>query len=290
MGQRDVQRVGALEGRQGLGVAYQVLAHVTPFLDKFSHSRVSHGADSVGRVIQVAAPLRVRERLSAAPDGPRDIVHTGATAIYVDLDGWCLGLVAATATRVPCALWSSLPDLSVLAGGPVEVVDGALVVAGHEVRVSRVVDPTVRHLGRQEIRVSEPAVLMTSGLGLPATGPLTPAHAEHLLGRGPGLTPLGDDVLAGWFVARHAAGDPDTTLADAVRPRLGATTLLSATLLDCAMRGEALPQLAAWLADPSPSTAEALVAVGATSGTGLLAGAELALSSRAAHHRPGRAA
>ena len=32
------------------------------------------------------------------------------------------------------------------------------------------------------------------------------------------------------------------------------------------------------------------MAVGATSGAGLLAGAELALSSLAAHHRPGRAA
>ena len=56
------------------------------------------------------------------------------------------------------------------------------------------------------------------------------------------------------------------------------------------MRGEALPQLAAWLADPTPSTTEALMAVGATSGTGLLVGAELALSSLATHHRPGRAA
>lgn len=249
-----------------------------------------HGADSVGRVIQVAAPLRVRERLSAAPDGPRDIVHTGATAIYVDLDGWCLGLVAATATRAPCALWSSLPDLGDLAGGPVEVLGGSLVVAGHEVRVSRVVDPTVRHLGRHDGWSSGRPLAMTYGLGLPAAGPLTADRAAHLLGRGPGLTPLGDDVLAGWFVARHAAGHPDAALAAAVRARLGATTLLSATLLDCAMRGEALPQLAAWLADPSPSTAEALVAVGATSGTGLLAGAELALSSLAAHHRPGRAA
>ncbi len=98
-------------------------------------------------------------------------MHGGATAIYVDLDGWCLGLVASTASRVPCALWTSLPDLGDLAGGPVEVVDGTLVVAGHEVRVSRVVDPTARHLGRHEIRVSEPAVLMTYGLDMPRSRP-----------------------------------------------------------------------------------------------------------------------
>lgn len=253
---------------------------------------MSHGADSVGQVIQVAAPLRVRERLSAAPDGPRDIVHAGPLAIYVDLDGWCLGLLAATATRVPCALWSLLPDLGGLADGPVEVVDGTLLVTGEVVRITRLVDPIARSLGRHEIRVSEPAILMTSDLSLdlPADGRLTADDAAHLVGRGPGLTPLGDDVLAGWLTAHYAVGQPDTALTAAVRRQLGVTTLLSATLLECAMRGEALPQLAAWLAGPTPSTTGALMAVGATSGTGLLAGAELALSSLATHHRPGRAA
>ena len=195
---------------------------------------------------------------------------------------------------MPCGLWASLPDLGALAVGPVEVVGGTLVVAGHQVRISRVVDPVARHLGRHDGWSSGRPHAMPHGLD-PPHGPLTDAHAEHLLGRGPGLTPLGDDVLAGWFVARHAAGHPDTSLAAVVRPRLGVTTLLSATLLDCAMRGEALPQLAAWLADPAPSTTEALVAVGATSGTGILAGAGLALSSLATlrphlDDRPGRAA
>jgi len=258
---------------------------------------VCHGAASVGTVITVAAPLRVGERLRAAPDGPRTVLHAGPSAIYVDLDGWCLGLLASTATRVPCGLWTSLPDLGELAAGPVEVVDGTLVVAGQAVRITRLVDVTVPATGRHENLRFAPALSMTSahGLDLPRTGPLTAEHAEHLLGRGPGLTPLGDDVLAGWFVARHAAGDSDTTLAAAVRPRLGVTTLLSATLLDCSMRGEALPQLAAWLADPTPEKTEALVAVGATSGAGLLAGAGLAMSSLATDHphladRPGRAA
>jgi hypothetical protein len=140
---------------------------------------------------------------------------------------------------------------------------------------------------------------MTSaaGLALPDDGRLTPGHLDHLLGRGPGLTPLGDDVLAGWFAARVAAGHPDHVLAAAVRRRLGVTTLLSATLLDCALQGEVLPQLAAWLSDPGPTTTDALLAVGATSGAGLLAGAGLALASITPDHpsdhpsdRPGRAA
>ena len=262
-------------------------------MDKFSHSPVSHGADSVGQVILVAAPLRVRERLSMAPDGPRDVVHAGPTALYVDLDGWCLGLVASTASRVPCALWSSRPDLGELARGPVEVAGGVLIVAGEDVGITRLVDVSVPAPAPAANRsASGQAVDLTSaaGLTLPRDGHLTADDVTHLLGRGPGLTPLGDDVLAGWFAARHAAGRPDRPLAEAVRRRLGATTLLSATLLDCALRGEALPQLSAWLADPTPSATQALMAVGATSGTGLLAGAELALASLSTHHRPGRAA
>ena len=221
----------------------------------------------------------------------------------MDLDGWCLGLVSATATRVPCALWSALPDLTEVVGlgrhgdAPhVEVRGGTLVVGGRQTRIGRLVDvtaPAPRHAG--QTLAPHPA---TSGLALPADGRLTPAHLDDLLGRGPGLTPLGDDVLAGWLATRAAAGRPDPVLASAVRRRLGVTTLLSATLLDCALRGEVLPQLADWLAAPSTATTDALLAVGATSGAGLLTGARLALASltdQDSPHdhptdRPGRAA
>lgn len=228
--------------------------------------------------IPVAAPVRVRERLLAAPDGPREVVHASSTAIYVDLDGWALGLVSATATRVPCALWSTLPDLGVLRPA-VSVRDGALLVGDHVVRLARLADPRATSVGRHTDRSTSGPFRMTSHLDLPADGHLTTADLDRLLGRGPGLTPLGDDVLAGWFTARAALGRPDDVLAAAVRRRLGATTLLSATLLDCAIRGEALPQLASWLADPSDTHAAALLAVGATSGAGLMAGAALALTS-----------
>ena len=90
----------------------------------------------------MAAPTRVASRLAAAADGPRPVVHASATAIYVDLDGWCLGLVSATATRVPCALWSTLPDLSVLEP-VVDVRRGDLVVGDRTTRITRLVDPLV---------------------------------------------------------------------------------------------------------------------------------------------------
>lgn len=237
--------------------------------------------------ISVAAPQRVHDRLRQASDGPREVVHASSTAVYVDLDGWCVGLVSATATRVPCALWSTLPDLGVL--DPVVRVDrGELVVGDRPVRVARLVDPRVSRVGRHEVAWSEPRNPMTSALDLPADGRLTVAHLDRLLGRGPGLTPLGDDVLAGWLTTRAALGRPDDVLAAAVRRRLGVTTLLSATLLDCAIRGEALPQLAGWLGGPTDATTDALLAVGATSGAGLLAGAGLALTSVEDHTTPRR--
>jgi hypothetical protein len=237
--------------------------------------------------IPVAAPQRVHDRLREASDGPREVVHASSTAVYVDLDGWCLGLVSATATRVPCALWSTLPDLGVL-DPVVRVHRGELVVGDRPVRVTRLVDPRVTRVERHGIARFEPRISMTSGLDLPADGRLTPAHLDRLLGRGPGLTPLGDDVLAGWLTTRAALGRPDHVLSAAVRRRLGVTTLLSATLLDCATRGEALPQLADWLAEPTDSTTDALLAVGATSGAGLLAGAGLALASIEDHTTPRR--
>lgn len=259
-------------------------------------SGVISGAISgaISGVVPVAAPVRVRERLAAAHDGPRPVLHASSSAIYADLDGWCLGLVSASATRVPCALWSTIPDLAVLGPASVRVEGGVLHVGDHEVRVTRVTDVSVPTAAGYESTWS-PASLVLHGLGadLPTDGRLTPGHLDRLLGRGPGLTPLGDDVLAGWFAARAAADRPDLVLAAAVRRRLGLTTLLSATLLDCAIRGEVLPQVAFWLSDPTPTTTEALLAVGATSGAGLLAGAQLALTSLTTHRpsdRPGRAA
>ncbi|WP_224275595.1 DUF2877 domain-containing protein [Nocardioides lacusdianchii] len=242
--------------------------------------------------IPVAAPIRVRERLAAAPDGPRRVLHASSTAVYLDLDGWCVGLVSAGATRVPCALWSTLPDLGALRP-TAHVSAGELVVGGRALRITRLVDPRATRVGHHAHHGPAPETVVASWLDLPAHGRLTAAHLDHLLGRGPGLTPLGDDVLAGWLATRAALGRPDPVLAAAVRRRLGVTTLLSATLLECALHGEALPQLADWLAVPDDTTTAALLAVGATSGAGLLAGARLALTSLSTDHstdRPGRAA
>jgi hypothetical protein len=91
-----------------------------------------------------------------------------------------------------------------------------------------------------------PAALGIDGalLTLLTTDPATGVAA--LLGRGPGLTPAGDDVLAGFLLAARAVG----LEAGAARAAVAAmapvrTTALSAALLWHAARGECIPEAAA---------------------------------------------
>jgi hypothetical protein len=146
-------------------------------------------------------------------------------------------------------------------------------------------------------------------------GPAVPAAADALLGRGPGLTPGGDDLLAAVLagvplLAAAVAGgnasdvgggsgaddDPEAARRRALVAATGslgqhvvaraadATTAISASLLRHAVAGEVAAPTATFLqaltgrADPGPATA-GLLAVGATSGrelaAGLLAAADL---------------
>jgi Protein of unknown function (DUF2877) len=110
---------------------------------------------------------------------------------------------------------------------------------------------------------------------------VAPATVGRLVGRGGGLTPLGDDVLCGWIATHRAAGVPTPEVDGVVRAHLHRTTLLSATLLDCAMQGEAIPELGRFLravgTAAEPDRAADLLGVGGSSGAGLLLGARLAL-------------
>jgi hypothetical protein len=109
--------------------------------------------------------------------------------------------------------------------------------------------------------------------------------AADLVGRGDGLTPLGDDVLSGWLLAHRAAGVATPAVDDVVRRALPRTTTLSATLLECALAGEC-PDLVAGLLDAlgtprEPAARAALQALGHSSGSGLAHGVDLALAALA---------
>ena len=206
----------------------------------------------------------MRDHLRGAPDGPVGVVHRGSDAVYLDVEGRCVGVVGARATAVPCALRTTRAVLDV---GSAAVLDGVLHLDGEPLVVGRIVDVSVPRLPGRNLAAPPPG------------------DVETMIGRGDGLTPYYDDVLCGWLAIQRAAGLPTPEVDAAVRSCLHRTTLLSATLLDCAMHGEVIPEFAAWLTAPGdPARAAALAAVGHTSGRGMLLGARSAL-----HHLKGAA-
>jgi hypothetical protein len=102
-----------------------------------------------------------------------------------------------------------------------------------------------------------------------AAGP-PPALAEGLVGLGPGLTPSGDDVLAGALLALHAfdRADRAARLAAWLRPRAeGRTGVVSLAHLECAAQGEGAAVLHGAMAALSSGDAETLDRVMAAVGT-----------------------
>jgi hypothetical protein len=239
-------------------------------------------------VVPAATTSWLSDRL-AEPSRDAVVVHVGRDAVYLDDGGRCIGILARAAVRVPCGLQTALDDLTVLgelhAAEPARVGDGRVGLGETDVVVARLFDARVPELthrsagprpGAREALARVTAELGAAALEMLAAG--TPAAVSMLLGRGSGLTPLGDDVLCGWMAASLAAGRPAGPVAAEV-DRLAATrtTVLSATLLECAARGEVLPELRAVLVG---APLDMLVRVGHTSGAGLATG--LLLAERAA--------
>lgn len=118
-----------------------------------------------------------------------------------------------------------------------------------------------------------------------------------LIGLGPGLTPSGDDVIAGLILALHAAARRETAnqLAAFVRAiPPDATSKLSRWLLEAAIAGhpsEAMhAMIVALLSGDTaalPAALAGLEAIGHTSGTDMLAGALLGLTAIAARASQG---
>jgi hypothetical protein len=200
----------------------------------------------------------VREHLRGAADGPVPVVHRGRDAVYVEVADRIVGVVGRRAVAVPCALRADAERFDVTTAA---VAGGELLLDGEPMRVGRVVDVTVPRL---DVPTAQPAP--------------PPGDVDRMVGRGDGLTPYDDDVLCGWFAAHRAAGIATPAVDAAVRALLDRTTLLSATLLDCAMHGEVIPQFAAWLAAPDDADrTAALAAIGHSSGRGLLEGGRFVL-------------
>ncbi|MEX1178202.1 MAG: DUF2877 domain-containing protein, partial [Nitriliruptor sp.] len=231
----------------------------------------------------VAASVAIRDVL-LGPPRPARVVAAFPAAVYLAHDDGVVALVTTDGIRHPNALVLPDPTARGALGAhrvhqPGTVGNGEVVVAGHRVSVARWFDPTPRlpttdrrqlraalELGRRHLeRVTGPLPTgLTEGAaevaGALADGDVEDAvaAARGLVGLGPGLTPAGDDVLAGLLSATlllslavdgAGAGSadallgrlPDTTrsagTAIAAHAR-GATTSISAALLAHGARGE----------------------------------------------------
>lgn len=246
-----------------------------------------------------AAPAWVTDLLGRPP-APAAVLHRGREAVYLDVGGRCVGVLAAGAALVPCGVRTSVPALpaagpEVLVGGRGVRLPGCTVdvVATVSTTVAPMTDDGVRRARARARHLLEESAEWLDRLrwelpdhALPGPSGDRPPSVAGLVGAGPGLTPVGDDVLAGWLVAAAAAGTPGAEHVRRETRRLATrTTLLSATLLECAARGEALPEVRALLDvlghrdhhRAAPVLARVL-SVGRTSGAGLALGCLWALA------------
>lgn len=240
-------------------------------------------------------------RASVRPACPRvghvstGVVPAAASALLSGLLGSDAPLVEVARTRLSVHYETGRPDVPVLCvcdpravrlpnavltpvlpTGPLVVRAGALVSADATWRVTRWWQPArPRGLAPPSAAVSLP------GVDVPLA--LSP---HDLVGAGPGLTPSGDDVLAGLLVAAHATADDrllswQAATRDALSVRR--TTVVSRGLLHHALDGWAIPELADFLVaacDGDPADAGArLLAVGHSSGAALASGALHVLNS-----------
>jgi hypothetical protein len=148
-------------------------------------------------------------------------------------------------------------------------------------------DPVVRPPAWSRAQVAALGAWLADRLAVPDVA--LPEAAVRLLGRGPGLTPEGDDVLVGAAVAVRALG-PAAGVPPARRDALVAslvpgdvatrTGALSATLLGLAAIGAAPEPVHRLLAADAPAAREAALAdlsrLGASTGRAIAAGVALA--------------
>jgi uncharacterized protein DUF2877 len=253
-------------------------------------------------------PAWVSTALSSVIAGPlqRGTVLTSTRlASYAVLsdttDPSVIAIVAPGAVRLPVSLYvARLPSLGESA--PVTIGGGVVTAAGHTWRPARWWDPRPR-VDAEALRspgielagiiASEPSSAFGIDLEVAAhavdrLANGDPIPACRILGLGPGLTPAGDDVVAGALAALALADRlPDDAAEAVLLAARSRTTSLSASLLSAASRGQVVPQasrlLHAIAAGKGPDTitemARGLFLVGATSGHDLALGLAAALTA-----------
>ena len=212
----------------------------------------------------LSAPLAASEAIADILLGaarPAEVIHRSGPATYLRLDGGRI-IAAETAGGVGLPISMTVqeqPDGDV---GTTVAVGGRSPARWWSPRAPRIV-PDPERFRLLDARLSAlPASSDLLEVPLRDLEPRTDPAA--LVGLGPGLTPAGDDLLAGMLVTLHAVGLDSTAASIAARVELHRTTPISAAL-------ELLRSLTGTI-----STADALddlLEVGATSGRWLATGA-----------------
>jgi hypothetical protein len=245
-----------------------------------------------------AGPTTVRD-LIRGEDRPALVLGTFPTAIYLRLTaGEVIAVLTRDAVQLPLGLrlpTHSRDDPLDRWTGPIRVGSSQVRIGDRKIRLSRSVSvraPTglepshgaIVEVSRTLGRLAH-TELWTRRLTLLESERrvLAPATVVgRFLGVGPGLTPSGDDILAGFLIGASAFDLAEDGLRTAVvESARVATTDLSAALLRCASRGESIPQMTTFLyamsGDSGPSRELDdplldLIHVGHTSGTALALG------------------
>ncbi|MDR7484476.1 MAG: DUF2877 domain-containing protein [Armatimonadota bacterium] len=245
--------------------------------------------DVAGRIVALAPAGLGRGPLTITLDRPRAL-RPLAAGEAVALDGGLLRVGGHTVDLRPSAVWDpALPAVASPAVAPAVVLREVRRGAS-EASVAALLDPP-RGAGPT---LPHSTLLRALRRGLEVIGDfldgrtgadeVSRAVADDIAGRGPGLTPSGDDLLAGimhaatvWpsLASRARGADLRTILRDAAAPR---TTRISAAYLDAAAGGSASEPWHALVAGLRQSQAAAcaavrrLLAVGETSGADALTG------------------
>lgn len=274
-----------------------------------AHARTAAtGAASTALRQVLESPRRPARVLAAFPSGIYLEVRT-------ELEPHVVAVVTGSATRLPNAMVVTGPIPRAAVGDEAHVGDGSIEVGRLSLRAGRWWNPAPVLGPVDPVRLAAALPVMTELCDRSARRPGLEGHgaagllaegcaqaslvrgvmaAEQLVGLGPGLTPSGDDMLAGLLVAlRHlgtAAGAPRAGwlagwLAAAVTfDARGRTTPISATLLHCAARGEASGEVLAVLRGLAGRQAlepalHRLLQLGHTSGADLAWGMRIGLAA-----------
>jgi hypothetical protein len=199
------------------------------------------------------------------------VVAAFSAGIYLevrtDLEPSVIAVITGEAARLPNSVLLATPLPNVTVGDEASVGDRSIELGPLSLTVRRWWDPAPALGPIDPVRLAHLTLDPPGHPGLAGNGAIdllaascaegrllgAVTAAEQLVGLGPGLTPSGDDVLAGLLVTlRHLGTATGTDRAVWLADWLAATvtydartrtTPISATLLHCAARGEASPEV-----------------------------------------------